>query len=287
VALLQRARFTTALAACGVGLAICGVTLAVAGESPKPPADPLSDLPGNIETVQNAPCDGSAAAAGGGFGPMACFHVLTVRSTVGETGTQLADRLADHYSRRGFPALGVIGGMEPRTYTAKNACQTMLTITTSPAGAISFGPNGAVLNPDETNGVGDPNNGLDPTGGIDPTNGQAGGVPPVSVPGAAATVPGAPPATTPGAAASTPVPTVATGASGARGLLGQAGPKTTVAPGAPTSGPPTTATATPGSRTLRRSGTPGASTTSLRPGSEPGGEVMLSAQVANTAGGLC
>jgi hypothetical protein len=290
VALLQRARFTTALAACGVGLAVCGVTLAVAGESPHPPADPLADLPGNIETVRNIPCDANGAAGAAGFGPMTCYHLVIVRSTSGETGTQLADRLVDHYNRRGF-SFGLPGGFEPRQYTAKNACQTMLSITTNPMGGVIVGPNGVGIEPGALNGTTDSS--------LDPAAGPIEGDPAASTPDAAnpaagpvTTAPGVPPPSA-GAtgAATTAKPTAkpTAGATAARGLLGQAGPSTTVAPPAASSSVPSTAAGAPPGRTAGKSGKPGPATTgtTIRPGSQPGGEVILSAQVANTAGGFC
>jgi hypothetical protein len=280
VALLQRARFTTALAACGVGLAVCGVTLAVAGESPHPPADPLTDLPGEVQTVQNTPCDANAAAAvgGGGFGQVPCYHLVIVRSARGETGTQLADRLADHYTRRGFP-FGVIGGPEPRQYIAKNACQTMLSITTSPMGGVPFGPNpNGVLDPGALNGLTDPNASLDPAAG------QPEGGPSPATPTPATPTPAAPPANAGASTASTAAAPTA-GATAARGLLGQTGPSTTAGAAATSSVPAAPPGSTPG-RTAGKSGKPGPATT-IRPGSQPGGEVILSAQVANAASGLC
>jgi hypothetical protein len=167
-----------------VGIAACGVSLALAGTTPKPPADPIDNLPGDLERIRDFACARDLLTAVmptttvetlGTTSGAPCWRVALVWSTR-EGSNQLADRLAGYFTARGYKLNGPTTGDFRSYYGTLAECGTILAIDTGTA-AASAAPGARSALP-----VGvDPNTGL-PTGASGPT--VPGVVPGAPVPGA-------------------------------------------------------------------------------------------------------
>jgi hypothetical protein len=140
VALLRSPRFSYAVMACVLGVVACGVAVALAGNTPFPPADPLDDLPENVSMVRDEPCATSLIASlwpsttiqtTTTASPKDCWRIALVKSEQNEDGNQLADRLAQHLTAKGYQFTGVTSG-DWRSYLGKlTICGTTVAIDTN------------------------------------------------------------------------------------------------------------------------------------------------------------
>jgi hypothetical protein len=194
VALLHNPRLSRVMALCVAGVLGCALSLALAGPTPQPPMDPIDALPAGVARAREWTCASSLAdavtptvtstGAPGPTEPQPCWHIALVRSPT-ETANELADRLAKHYTTRGFEFSGTASG-DIRSLTGMLAqCGTTLALDTGDQGA--FSPPGTRASLPALPGAIPP--GAIPPGAIPP--GAIAGGAPVDDP-TASTVPGAP-----------------------------------------------------------------------------------------------
>jgi hypothetical protein len=147
VALLRSPRLPHAIAAFVVGIAACGVSLALAGTTPKPPADPIDNLPADLEKIRDFTCARDLLTAVlptttietvGGAMAVPCWRVALVWSTK-ESSNEIADRLAQHFTARGYQFAGPTTGLYRSYYGKLAECGTILAIDTG-EGAASAPP---------------------------------------------------------------------------------------------------------------------------------------------------
>jgi hypothetical protein len=218
VALLHNPRLSRVVALCVAGVLACGVSLALAGQTPQPPKDPLDALPAGVVRVRSWTCATdlfnavtptvSTTEAPGPTVPTACWHIALVRSPT-ETPNEVADRLAKHYTERGFEFSGADKG-EIRALTGTlGQCGTTVAIDTGDQAA--FLPPGAR----GSTGTAFPMPGA---GGQLPPGAVAGGLPPGVDPAMLGQIPAADPSGSvgqiPGVPPSNPSTDPATGATG-------------------------------------------------------------------------
>jgi hypothetical protein len=181
-----------------LGLVGCGVALALAGPTPRPPADPLDALPGDVVKVMDFRCAQDLLTASEAYAtttieqvgpeaPQTCWRIAVVRSA-NETGNELADRLTKQYTDRGFAMTGMTTGEVRSVVGTLAPCGTTLAIDTGLDGG-NVPPGSRAGSPPVTM----------PPGGFPAANAQ---MPPISVPDGAT-----PPSTPEGAVPSSSVVT--------------------------------------------------------------------------------
>jgi hypothetical protein len=176
-----------------LGLVGCGVALALAGPTPRPPADPLDALPGDLVKAMDFRCAQDLATASEAYAtttveqvgpeaPQTCWRIVVVRSA-NETGNELADRLTKQYSDRGFAMTGMTTGEVRSVVGTLSPCGTTVAIDTGQEAAVQP-PGSRAGSPPVTAPAGFPADQMPPIsvpGGAAPSSTPEGAVPSSSV----------------------------------------------------------------------------------------------------------